>query len=104
MRRPQAGAGPLLTGARGLLRWLRVRPGHHVGHDLGRLLEHHVGGLVLGLVELLDALQRRQILRRPAAVLPRQALALDPGARSEERRVGKSWRSAWVWASLTAEH
>jgi len=42
------------------------------------------GGLVLGLVELLDALQRRQILRRPPAVLPRQALSLDP-ARSSRR-------------------
>src|SRR5256885_7354373 len=47
------------------------------------------GGLVLGLVELLDALQRRQVLRRPPAVLPRQALALDPGAPVAPRPEGE---------------
>src|SRR6478736_1514295 len=60
--------------ARGLLLLRQIlRAAEHVRHHLAGLIEHHVGG-VLGLVQLLHALVRGQVLGGAPTVLALQAL------------------------------
>ncbi len=74
---PRAAALIALAGCSRRCRRSAVRPRarDHVRHDLGRLIEYHIRGVVLGLLQLLHGLQRRQVLGRAPAVLAIQPLA-----------------------------
>src|SRR5262249_50651418 len=52
----------------------------HVSHDLGGLCQDHIRQLGLVLLDLLDRLERRQVLRGAAAVLAIEPLLLQTGA------------------------